>query len=500
MRAVIYARFSSHAQKDASIEQQVAECREYARRNDISVVGEYCDRALTGTTDKRPEFLRMIKDAAKEKWSLVLIWKTDRFARNRYDSAMYKAKLKKHHIRVVSVKEAIPDGPEGILLESVLEGSAEYYSANLSQNVMRGMRDNALNCKVNGSLPIGYVRGLDGRYAIDPVGAEIVREIFQMYADGTNATTITNSLNTRGLRTSHGAKWNKNSLCKILKNENYIGVYHWGDVRVENGVPAIVTKELFESVQRRAERISRAPAAARADIDYILTGKLFCGFCGKLMTGISGTSMNGTKYHYYACSGRIREKNCKKKPVRYELIERLVVEYTRDICLSDPIIKMIVDAALNLQKRELEDDEALLAYQSELSTVEKGIRNVMNAIEQGIITPTTKRRLEELEARKRELEFSIADAKIEHPQLTRDQLTYWLERFRNGNVDDPEYRSTFIDAFISAVYLYDDELRVACNFTNDGKEVTFPYINKIEADERSVELFVHASCGGPAQN
>ena len=164
---VIYARYSSHAQRDVSIEQQVADCEAYAKMNNLRVVKVYADRALSGTSDKRPEFQKMLRDAERGRWSYVLCWKVDRFARNRYDSATYKFRLKRYGVRVIYAKESIPDGPEGILLESVLEGSAEYYSANLSQNIKRGMRYNALACKVNnGSMPFGYCKGPDGRFAI----------------------------------------------------------------------------------------------------------------------------------------------------------------------------------------------------------------------------------------------------------------------------------------------------------------------------------------------
>ena len=252
MRAVIYARYSSHAQKDASIEQQLRVCRQYAREHDLQIVGEYCDHALTGTSDKRPEFLKMIRDSSKGHWQRVLVYKIDRFARNRYDSATYKARLKKNGVKVMSVMEPIPEGPEGILLESVLEGSAEYYSANLSQNILRGMHDNALACKVNnGGLPLGYVKGPDGRYAIEPTEAAVVREIFEMYANGSNVTEIIGMLNSRGLRTSRGARFNKNSLHTILRNERYAGVYIWKDVRIEGGVPAIISRELFEAELRQ---------------------------------------------------------------------------------------------------------------------------------------------------------------------------------------------------------------------------------------------------------
>ena len=157
MRAVIYARYSSDNQREESIEGQLRDCNEYAKYNDIEIVGTYIDRAFSAKTDDRPDFQRMIADSGKKLFDLVLVWKLDRFARNRYDSAFYRYNLKKNKVKLVSVKENISDGPESIILESMIEGIAEYYSANLSQNVKRGFRENALKGKWNGgAVPIGY--------------------------------------------------------------------------------------------------------------------------------------------------------------------------------------------------------------------------------------------------------------------------------------------------------------------------------------------------------
>ncbi len=157
MKAVIYARYSSDSQREESIEGQLRECKEYAKKNDITILGTYIDRAFSARTDNRPEFQRMIKDSAKHLFDMVLVWKLDRFARDRCDSATYKTILKKNGARVVSVTEYIADDPSGILLESLLEGYAEYYSAELSEKIARGQNENAYKCKYNGGgVPVGY--------------------------------------------------------------------------------------------------------------------------------------------------------------------------------------------------------------------------------------------------------------------------------------------------------------------------------------------------------
>ena len=205
MTAVIYARYSSDNQREESIEGQIRECTAYAEKNGITVVKHYIDRALSAKTDNRPDFQQMIKDSEKRLFDIVLVWKLDRFARNRYDSAHYKRILKKNGVKVVSVKENISDGPEGIILESMLEGYAEYYSAELSEKIQRGQKENALKCKNNGgNTPLGYVVGTDGVLAVDPLTAPLVTEIFTRYDSGESISEITASLNGRGLKTKKG--------------------------------------------------------------------------------------------------------------------------------------------------------------------------------------------------------------------------------------------------------------------------------------------------------
>ena len=195
MNAVIYARYSSDSQREESIEGQLRECHEYAEKKGITIVQEYIDRALSASkdTEKRLDFQRMIRDSAKRQFEIVLVWKLDRFARDRYDSAHYKNILKKNGVKVLSATEPISEGPEGIILEAMLEGMAEYYSAELSQKIHRGQKENALKCVNNGgAIPLGYKLGNDQKLEIDPVAAPIVQEIFRRYAEGETIREIRN--------------------------------------------------------------------------------------------------------------------------------------------------------------------------------------------------------------------------------------------------------------------------------------------------------------------
>lgn len=478
--AYVYGRYSSHSQKDTSIEQQFHEIYDYCERNRIKIIGEYADRAVSGRTDRRPEFQRMIKDCAKGRAQYVVCWKVDRFARNRYDSATYKARLKKHGVTVLYAKESIPDGPEGILLESVLEGSAEYYSANLAQNIRRGMKENALACKVNSNPPLGYCKGKDGRFSIDPAGAAIVRNIFHMYANGRSITAIVAELNAQGFRTARGTKFNKNSLRCILQNKRYIGVYKFGEIQIENGVPPIISKELFDKVQEQRAKNAKVPASTD---EYILTSKLFCGCCGSAMVGESGISHNGTKYNYYICSAKKRKKTCKKKTVKRDWVEDFVIRETTRYVLVDEVIEKTADAAIILQHQELEQGQ-LPVLKGQLSDVKKTIRNVMNAIEQGILTPTTKQRLKELEERQYELESTIEQVSNNLLILSKEQIIFWLEKLRSGDLNGPSCRKKIINTFVNCVYLYDDRIKIVYNYSkNNHQTISFEWIDSLSSSK-----------------
>lgn len=496
---VIYARYSSHSQRDASIEQQVADIEAYCRLNNLRIVKVYADRHLTGTNDRRPQFQQMLKDAAHGKWRYVVCWKVDRFARNRYDSATYKYRLKRHDVRVLYAKESIPDGPEGILLESVLEGSAEYYSANLAQNIRRGMLYNARECKVNGShLPFGYRKGDDGRYAIEEAEAEVVREIYRKVADGAPFVDLQNDLNGRGIRTKRGGLWNKNSFHRIVTNEAYIGVYKFAEVRVEDGIPPIIDKALFLEVQEKLRTKKNPPGRHRENGEYMLTGKLFCGLCGSPMVGVAGTGRHGDMHYYYVCQKRRRDHSCKKENVVRDWLERVVVSATLDTVLQPETIEWVADQVMAYQEREANSAQ-LLSLREELEANKKGIDNILKAIEAGIITASTKRRLQELEAEEKRLSDAILLEEKAITHLEREFVIYWMEKFRGGSLEDASFRRRVIDTFVSAVYLWDDHIRIAFNYSGSRNTIDRQIVTEAEA-VAGVEGSYKPPAAPPAKN
>lgn len=476
MKAVIYARYSSDNQREESIEGQIRECTAFAQKNGITILRTYIDRAFSAKTDNRPEFQHMIKDSSKKLFDMIIVWKLDRFARNRYDSARYKAQLKKNGIKVVSATESISDGADGILLESMLEGMAEYYSADLSEKVIRGMTENALKCKFNGgTLTLGYKIDEEQYFQIDEATAPFVTEAFKRYDDGSTMTEIRDWLNEQGVKNTRGKPMNYNSVQHLLSNRRYIGEYVYREIVTPDGIPAIIPQDLFDRVQEKLAKNKKAPARHKAEDDYLLTTKLFCGYCGAYLCGESGTSRSGAVHHYYKCvSVKKRRKVCHKKSARKEWIEDLVVNETMKMVMDDNAIEAIVAMLMDLQDR---DNINLPMYEQQLRETESGIRNILNAIQEGIFTKSTKARLEELEATKEELETRIAAEKLAKPRVSQEFMTFWLHRFRKLDVRQKSHRKMLIDTFINAIFLYDDKMVITFNNNEGSKTITFDELN-----------------------
>ena len=488
MKAVIYARYSSDSQREESIEGQIRECTAYAEKNGITVLRHYIDRAFSAKTDNRPEFQNMIRDSGKRLFDMIIVWKLDRFARNRYDSARYKTLLKKNGVKVVSATEVISDGAEGIILESVLEGYAEYYSADLSEKVVRGMTENALKCKFNGgTLPIGYQIDSDQTFQPDPFTAPFVREAFQRYDEGATMTEIRDWLNGQGVRNTQGRKLTYNSVQHLLNNRRYIGEYVYREIIIPDGIPAIVPQELFDRVQEKLAKNRKAPARHKAKEEYLLTTKLFCGYCGAYLCGESGTSRKGVIHRYYKCvSVKKKRTECHKKPVRKEWIEDLVVEATMKMVMDDAILDGIVKMLTALQDRE---NVNLPLYEKQLREAERAIENLLNAIQQGILTKSTKQRLDALEAEKEELETKIACEKLAKPKISAEFMSFWLRRFQKLDVRQEAHRKMLIDTFVNAIYLYDDKMVITYNYKDGTDTITFGDVQTALADRGTDSAF-----------
>ena len=486
MNAVIYARYSSDNQREESIEGQLRECKEYADKHNLTIVTTYIDRALSAKSDNRPEFQRMIADSAKKQFEIVLVWKLDRFARNRVDSATYRAILRRNNVKVVSAKENISEGPEGIILEAILEGMAEYYSAELAVKIKRGQTENALKCRYNGGfVPFGYRVDKNKLFEEDPHTAPIVRDIFERYADGQTVKEISAIINAQGLLTNSKYKYtNKSSMHNLLKNRRYMGEYKHGDVVQPGGMPAIVTEDTFNRVQERMQKNKHKPAAKKADEEYILTTKLFCGKCGAMMVGVGGTSKTGKVHHYYKCGNAVYHKSCKKKTVRKDWIENAVVRLIQEHMLNDAMIDRLADGVIALQKKE---NTVIPLLEKQLVDIGNRISNLLNAVEEGMFNASAKKRLDELEEKKADLEIALAKEKIEKPLLTKDHVGFWISRFKDGDASDPEYRRSLVDIFANSFFLDDDKLVITFNYKNDTKTISLDELFNMDVDGAKFE-------------
>lgn len=328
-RAVIYARFSCSKQREASIEDQLRVCHEWCRANHHEVVAEYTDHAISGRTDDRPQFQAMIRNAGEAE--LCVVYMMDRFSRDVYDAPIYKKKLRDHGCRVVSATEAMPDGPEALLIEKIYEGLAAIESAHTAERVKRGMTGNALKCMANGYRVFGYSI-VDGFYEVNPQEAAIVREVFNRHNAGENSNSIARDLAQRGVKTLRGNPARYSFIYHMLKNEKYRGVYSWNDIRVEGGMPQIIDDATWCAAQRVKPRRDNGERHV-----YTFAGRALCAKCGRNMQGSVAYGHGGT-YHYYRCpDGHV-------KPVRETWLVSELAKAIRELLANDNNVNEIAQA------------------------------------------------------------------------------------------------------------------------------------------------------------
>ena len=370
--AAIYARYSSQAQRSESIEQQIDACRKWCAANSYDITRIYHDDARSGrSVVGRDEFLRMVDDAKLGGFSVVVVYKLDRFARDRYDAAVYRRKLRDCGVEVKSAMENIPDGPEGRLMESLMEGVAEWYSADLSQKTLRGMRSNAEKCMANGVPVFGYDVGEDGKYVINDAQANIVRQTYRWWIQGVDSVEIGKRVCAAGFVTAMGRKPGRQWARSIIHDERYIGVYHWDDVRIEGGMPQIVDAETWRVANSRR----RATHAPKRTHDYPLVGRIYDRETGLPMTGYSAVS-RGREYTYYSANVGSRHLLAPQDAVE-DAVTRAVSQIMKTATAIDAVIEYVE------QIRSHADDLPEVAGAREtLARSKRAMRNLRAAIAQ----------------------------------------------------------------------------------------------------------------------
>lgn len=476
--AIAYYRFSSHSQNDASIDQQRELAHEWADAHGFKIVQEYEDAAISGTTDARPGFQQMLSEVAKIRPHTLIMWKTDRLGRDKYVLAMAKKKIRDAGCEIHLLAEHIPtEGPEGVLIEGLMEAMAEYYSRQLSQNIQRGMDYNAQHALYNGHKLFGYdVDRSTKKYIPDPNTAPFVQWAFKEYASGRPLKSIAEEMNAQGLRTPRNAKFSVNMLNKMLKNRAYIGEYHHGDIVVAGGMPVLVDEATFDRAQRRFAENKRKGSQRAHGMDdaeaprYWLTGKLYCGECGSTMQGVSGTSKTGRTYYYYYCSAQ-RRKECHLHKARKRDLEDMVLFALHNIVDDEENVTALALDAAEYYEKSHNDTAYLEALEAKRREVEKSLANLVKVIEKGVVSDTVTQRLAQLEEQKSALNDAIGTENV-RVSLCEDRhsIQAYFDKFLHADVNDPEIRDQVFEYFVDKVYLYDDKLVVSMWFSEDDKQ------------------------------
>ena len=456
--ALINARYSCERQTEQSIEGQLHVCKDYAARNDIVIVDTYIDRAMTGTNDNRKEFQRLLKDSNKRAWDFVLVYKLDRFSRNKYESAIHKKTLRDNGIKLISATENIPETPEGIILESLLEGMAEYYSAELSQKVKRGLNESRQKGTFQGGYtPFGY-KIVDKKIIIHEEEASVVRYIYEQYAAGVFVKDIKAVLDERGVK-NKGRPLSRTAIYFILKSEKYAGIYNFKGEVFYNMFPRIVPEEIFRIVRSKIEE--NHYGKHDSDAVYLLKNLIKCGNCGKPIASESGTGNNGQVKRYYKCSGRKHENSCNKSMIRKEILEDLVVDITIKAFTKGTDLNILAERLLKKLNDQISDQSILNLLEAERNELQKSLNNMLDAVEKGIITSSTKQRIEELENKLEDIDTKVLLEKSRTKVLlTPKEVVSYI---KTALKKEPKI---LIKMLIREIILYDDHIEIYYKHTD----------------------------------
>lgn len=450
-KAVIYARYSSDMQREESIDAQVRACTYYARQYQYEIVHVYADRAQSGKrTKNREQFLQMINDASDGGFEVILVHKLNRFGRNTLEVLEYKNNLEDMGIELISVTERLESTPEGKLMLIIIAGMNEFYSDNLSQEVMKGLKENAYQCKFTGGVPaLGYkVDPESKKLIIDEREAPIVQLIFRRYSNGWSYNMIIDELTRLGYHTKYGKPFGKNSLFELLRNEKYIGVYTFNRaakrkrdgtrnyhvtkdpseiIRIPGGCPALIDKETFEKVQNIMSENRKMSLQQHGQKVYILSGKLFCANCGARMYGNCKTT-RGKTHFYYVCSNSWRKHKCSSRHIPAEELEDEIIEMLQTLICSPEFLQKVSQQLQNdAQKNQEITRKQRESAAKRLQSINFKIKNLLNLVSQGIDFEEVGETLSTLKQEKETL-MNTLDILDNLPPTAEENLPHKLSR------------------------------------------------------------------------
>ena len=496
--AALYARVSSDRQDvDLSVAAQMRALRAYAEANGYTVAREYIDEAESGRIADRPQFKEMIGEGSKPNsaFNVILVWKFSRFTRKREHAVAFKSMLRRKGIKVVSITEHADDTPTGKLMEAIIESVDEFYSENLAQEVVRGMREAASRGFFPAPIaPFGYTRvkisdGAKERptLEVDPAAAPVVKEIFESSLSGNGLKEICKTLNGRGI-TNRGKRWNKGGLHYLLTNEAYTGIAVWGrtskgekvqdPVRVEGAWPALVSRELFDAVQEAMrERAPKVQRPARVGSKFLLSGLLKCGVCGRPYRAQGAKS---GQFAYYICGTLFTEGagTCSARYLNAPRLETFVVEKIRErILTEETIVALVTLVAEEIDAMAGELSCRLEVIEAELGDVRKRLERLYEALETSeltleVLSPrifSLRHREEQLEAAREDAASQLEQRRVELP--TTEEIKEYVADFRDflkeGTI--PECKA-LIRNFVEGIEINGDEavLTYTIPMPNDG--------------------------------
>lgn len=467
--AVIYARYSSTNQTEQSIEGQVHVCEDFAKKRDIIIVDYYIDRAISGTTDLRDSFQKMLKDSNNKKWDYVLVYKLDRFARNKYESAIHRKHLKDNGIKLLSAMENIPETPEGVLLESLLEGMNQYFSEELAQKVSRGLHESRMKGHIIGSVPFGYIKE-NKMLKVNEDEKLILIRIFEEYASGKTILQISRDFEKENI-TNNGKKFIPDTIRHYLKNEYYTGICKINNRVYDKIYPPIISKELFEKVKARLDKNKYGCRKDNHEV-FRLKDKIYCGCCDRKMYPVSAISSNGSSIRYYKCI-TTKKKNCLTGIIDKNFIENIIDKYLISQFNIPKNLNEISEKLFELHKKRTQSNNSLTSLKNDLQKTNTSISNVMIAIEKGILTDTTKQRLEELENLKKDLqEKLIIEQSKQQYELSKEDIQNYF-KFTMKQCPDRA-----IELFIRKVNVYEDKIEIFLNYSPNANITIAETISK----------------------
>ena len=466
--AVIYARYSSDKQTELSIDAQLTACYNFAKLKDLNVIHEYIDRAYTGRNDNRPEFRKMIKDSDKRNFEYVLVYKLDRFARNRYDSAINKKTLRNNGVRVLSAMENLTDTPESILMESFIEGYAEYYSAELSQKIKNNQAEliKQKGRSLGGNRVYGY-KVVDNFYQIDEEQAKNVKAVFSEYAKNGDIPSLIEKMKVLGIKTASNNLYNRKTVDRFLSNKRYIGIYEFAGQVINNYFPKIVDKRIFDIVQ---DRLKNRLKGKRNIMEFPLSGKLFCGYCKRLMQGDSGTGRN-KMYYYYTCGNKKEKKGCIKETISKNWLEDLLVDVTIKYVFNEQNFVNILAEIKKVYKKYEQKSTELDDLKKQKAKLIKQQRNVIEVIKDGQHNKTLYKELDNLEAEIEIIDSNITKAEyLSKNQLTFDKIEFMLCKLKDMKNKEKQ-KKIILDSFINYIILWDDKIEIHYNLSKNNTQI-----------------------------